>query len=66
MSHRHLVPEGLRTQGNRALAPLAIVASALVLIVAATVVLVGVVAWDLLNERRLLAETQPVAAELEV
>ena len=50
------------------LVPLAIVASALVLIVAATAVLVGVVAWDLLSERRYLAQLQPqpVAAELEV
>jgi low temperature requirement protein LtrA len=48
------------------LVPLAAVASALLLIVAATCVLVGVVAWDLVIERRrLLAEAQPVAVEVE-
>ena len=50
-----------------ALVPLAVVASALVLIVAATSVLIGVVIWDLVIERRrLLAEAHPVAAEVEV
>jgi low temperature requirement protein LtrA len=50
-----------------ALAPLAAASSALVLIAAATAVLIGVIAWDLLIERRrLLAESKLVAVELEV
>ena len=49
-----------------ALVPLAVVAPALMLITAATAVLLGVVIWDLLIERRLVAEGEPVAAELEV
>jgi len=52
-----------------ALAPLAVFSSALVLIAAATAVLVGVIVWDLTIERRRLlaeAEAQPVPAEVEV
>ena len=49
-----------------ALVPLAVVAPALMLITAATAVLLGVVIWDLLIERRLLAEGVPVAEELEI
>jgi len=49
-----------------ALVPLAVISSALVLIAAATAVLVGVVVWDLLVERRLLAAGEPVAVELGV
>jgi low temperature requirement protein LtrA len=49
-----------------ALVPLAMVSSALVLIVAATVVLVGVVLWDLVIERRrLLAEAQAEAVAVK-
>ncbi len=64
----HLSPSrlaGLVALG--ALVPLATVSSSLVLISAATAVLLGVVVWDLVIERRfLVAESQPVAAELEV
>jgi len=49
-----------------ALIPLATIASALVLIASATAVLAGVVVWDLVIERLLLAAGEPVAAELEV
>ena len=51
-----------------ALVLIAVVSSALVLIVAATSVLIGVVIWDLVIERRRLLEEaqQPVAAEVEV
>jgi low temperature requirement protein LtrA len=49
-----------------ALVPLAVVAPALMLITAATAVLLGVVIWDLMIERRLLAEGEPVAEELEI
>ena len=49
-----------------ALVPVAVMASALVLIVAATAVLIGVIAGDLVIERRLLAAAEPVTAELEV
>jgi low temperature requirement protein LtrA len=50
-----------------ALVPLAAVAPALMLITTATAVLLGVVIWDLLIERRrLLAEAQAVAAPVEV
>jgi low temperature requirement protein LtrA len=49
-----------------ALAPLAVVSSALLLFAAATSVLVGVVAMDLVVERRrLAAESQAVAAAVE-
>jgi low temperature requirement protein LtrA len=48
-----------------ALIPLAAMASALVLITSATVVLIGVVVWDLAIERRLLAEQKLVAAKAE-
>lgn len=49
-----------------ALVPLAVLSSALVLIAAATVVLLGVVLWDLVIEhRRLLAEAQRVAVPAE-
>jgi low temperature requirement protein LtrA len=63
----HLSPS--RASGVLALAalvPLAAMASALVLIVAATSVLVGVVLWDLaIERRRLLAESRAVAAAAE-
>lgn len=63
----HLSPSrlaGLCALG--ALAPLAMVSSALLLIAAATLVLVGVVAFDLVIERRrLVAESQAIAAAVE-
>ena len=63
----HLSPSrlaGLCALG--ALAPLAMVSSALLLIAAATLVLVGVVAFDLVIERRrLVAESQAVAVAVE-
>jgi low temperature requirement protein LtrA len=50
-----------------ALVPVAVMSSALVLIAAATSVLLGVVVWDLVIERRrLLAESQLVAADMKV
>jgi low temperature requirement protein LtrA len=49
-----------------ALVPVAVMSSALVLIVAATLVLIGVIAWDLAIERqRLRAEAQPMVAAAE-
>jgi len=49
-----------------ALVPLALISSALLLIAAATLVLVGVVAFDLVIERRrLVAESQAVTAAVE-
>jgi low temperature requirement protein LtrA len=49
-----------------ALLPVAVMSSALVLIIAATFVLIGVVVWDLLIERRrLLAESQTMMAGVE-
>jgi hypothetical protein len=63
----HYLLEHLTLRGaGETLAPLAVVSSALVLIAAATSVLVGVVAMGLVIERRrLVAESQAVATAVE-
>jgi low temperature requirement protein LtrA len=48
-----------------ALIPLAVVSSALALIVAATCVLAGVIVWDLVTERHVVAEHQTMATRVE-
>jgi low temperature requirement protein LtrA len=65
----HLSPSRLAgIAALAALVPLAVVSPALMLITAATAVLLGVVIWDLLMGRRYEAQLhqQPVTAELEV